>query len=136
MIYSKPTNTQGKAYAFLATKAPRDVLPLVIEDAREMYNVPQKLELTIIDGPENLRGDERLRPYVERAKQQGIQYVLEAKCEGISNGKTADELKSVLNGIYLGSKEVDRNYKAFILHEDNQGRYVIQEQDHFLQSRK
>jgi hypothetical protein len=132
---TKEDKNYGKAYAFLNSKASRKILPLVIEDAREMYNVPQKLELTITDGPEKLKADERLRPHIDRAFHTGMRYVLEAKCEGITNEKTADELKSILNGIYLGSKEVDKSYSAFVLHEDNKGRYVIQEQDNFLQSR-
>ena len=125
----------GKAYAFLRTKAPKDVLPLVIEDAREMYNVPNELELTITNGPENLRGDERLQPHIKRAFQSGMGYALEAKCEGMTNEKTADELKSILNGIYLGSREVDKNYSAFVLHEEKNG-YLVQEQDNFLRSRE
>ena len=131
---TKEDKDYGKAYAFLKTKAPENVLPLVIEDARERYHVPNELELAIIKGPENLQGDEKLRPHIKRAFESGMGYALEAKCRGMTNAKTADELKSILNGIYLGSKEVDRNYDAFVLHEEEKG-YLVQEKSAFLKSR-
>ncbi len=87
----------GKAYGFFNCNAPQEEIetyfPMIRRDAR----TPSQLELSLIEGMDNLLGDEQIKAEAEGAKSQGIRYVLEATYPGATNETTAKELGDILN---------------------------------------
>ncbi len=120
---TKEENNYGKAYAFFNTSAPKDVLPLVVEDARDMAQTPRELELILNEGFEKLNGDSELMTLAKEAEKNGMKYVFEAKYRGATNKKTADEVADILNSIYNASAEIDPAFGAKIVYQD-MGKYV------------
>lgn len=120
---------EGKAYAFFNSKCPKDKLPLVIEDVRDMYRTPKALELSITEGFEKLektKEGKELRPLIQQAKEAGMRYVLEARYKGATNQRTADEVKSILEGVYNSSRKPDKTFGSRVFYED-MGRYVFRD---------
>ncbi|MDP2906789.1 MAG: hypothetical protein Q8O03_02515 [Nanoarchaeota archaeon] len=90
----------GKAYGFFDCNASKEVIESELPTIRELVKTPSKLELSLIKGVDNLKGDSDLMSIAREAKESGIKYVVEATYPDATNKETADELASILNQAY------------------------------------
>ena len=66
----------GKAYGFFNCKASKEKIEAELPTIRKLVKTPSKLELSLIEGVENLRGDQDLVELAQKAQNSGIRYVL------------------------------------------------------------
>ena len=92
--------TTGQAYGFFKCKQPKAVIEAELSYLRTAVGTPSELELTLIEGVDNLQAPAGLKPIVAEAKQYGIQYVLEARYNGATHEQTAHEVATLLNQAY------------------------------------
>jgi len=100
---AKCDNYSGKAYAFFNCKASADEIFTEVPTIRACAKTPKKLELALYEHLETFnffQRDASLRVLASQAANIGRKYILEAKCPGKSNRKTADELAGILNQAY------------------------------------
>lgn len=100
---NKPTLTPvGRAYAFFNCRADSpEVIAATLPNARHASNAPNDLELSVIDGVQNLQGGNTIRSMVrDEIQPADIRYVMEAKLPGSTNEQTAIHLDGVLNMMY------------------------------------
>lgn len=91
---------------------------------RQMASSPSDLELTLIDGPENVKGDSELMEIAAEAKSYGFHYAMVAKCPSKTNKETGSELGDVLNSMYQSDLYKDGSqYRGSIFVEEN-GHYL------------
>ena len=90
----------GKAYGFFDCSASKQEIEKTLPSIREAVATPAKLELSLIEDVENLKGPNKLTSIAQEAKESGLKYVLEASYIGATNRQTADELSAVLNQAY------------------------------------
>lgn len=118
---SKPEAVRtGSAVAFFNCRHGAREIGSLLPKIREFAQVPPLVELTLTEGPENVRGERKLTELANEAKKAGMQYVMEAKYPGASNRQTAEELGAVMNQTYQSPLYVDGEefraavfYKAF-----------------------
>jgi hypothetical protein len=117
----------GKAYGFFECPASKQRIEAALPLIREDVKIPSDLELTLIEGMDNLKGDAKLIALAQQAKRAGIQYVLEAKYPGASNEQASIELNTILNQAYLSSlyNKGDQLNRE-IVYEQN-GEYLFRE---------
>ncbi len=117
----------GKAYGFFECRASKEAIELEIPTIRRLVKTPSKLELSLIEGMENVRGDSRLISLAKAAKEQGINYLLDATYPDATNRETADELSAILNQAYQSPLYGKREpFMGEIIYEEN-GEYVFRE---------
>ena len=92
--------TTGRAYGFFNCNQPKAVIEAELPYLRTAVGTPSDLELTLIEGLDNLEAPEGLRPIVAQAREYGIQYVLEARYNGATHQKTAGEVAAIFNQAY------------------------------------
>jgi len=90
----------GRAYGFFYCDASKQEIETELPTIRELVKTPSQLELSLIEGMDHIKGDERLTALAQEAKQDGINYVLQATYPGGTNRDTADEVASILNQAY------------------------------------
>lgn len=90
----------GKAYGFFHCRASKREFEAPLPKMRENVQTPSELELTLIEGVENLRGDSELMHFVRMARENGCNYVLEAVCPGKTGKTTANEVIKILISAY------------------------------------
>lgn len=93
-------NQIGKAYGFFHCRASRQEIEAELPFIRELVNTPSQLELSLIEGVENLKGDSALLALAQKAGEAGLRYVLEATYPNATNQKTAEEVAAILNQTY------------------------------------
>jgi len=96
----------GKASGLFKYDGPKqdikDELPLICTD----LNTPSQLELSLVEGMENIKGDSRLTTWaIEEGKKTGANYALQAILTGKTtvdelNSTAADYVADILNLIY------------------------------------
>ncbi len=74
----KNDNPLGRAYGFFYCRASKLEIEAELPTIREMIRTPPSLELFLIEGMDNVKGDERLTAIAQEAKQDGINYLLQA----------------------------------------------------------
>ena len=116
--------TTGRAYGFFNCNQPKAVIEAELPYLRRAVGTPSDLELTLIDGLDNLQVPAGLSPIVAEAKQYGIQYVLEARYNGATHQKAADEVAAVLNQAY--NSDLYETGEAF------EGQIVYQQGDKYV----
>ena len=117
----------GQAYGFFDCRASKGDIEAELPTVRDLARVPSALELSLIEGVENLTGDERLMALAKEAKESGMRYVMEAKFPSDTNKQTAGELGDVLNSIYTSSLfDKGEPFKGAVVYEEN-GKYVFRE---------
>jgi len=94
------TNKAGEAYAFFYCGASKQAIEREIPLIRKVVGTPSELELSLTEGMDNVRDNDRLRSLALEAKQSGINYMLKASLPNKTNRETADEVASVLNQAY------------------------------------
>ena len=99
-IVANLLSNMGKAYGFFNCTSSKDTIEAELPTICELAQIPSELELSLIEGMDNLEGDSDLISLAQRAKKEGIRYVLEASYSGASNKETADEVAGILNQAY------------------------------------
>ena len=118
---------RGKAYGFFDCRYSREAIEKEVPVIRESVNTPSELELSLIEGVDNLTGGQTLRPIIRDAQEAGMRYVFEATYPGASNRTTADELAVILNQAYNTPLYVqDEPFSAGIVYEEN-GQYLFRD---------
>ena len=104
----------GKAYGFFDCSASKEEIEAELPIIREITQIPSELELSLIEGMENLKGDSDLMAIAQDAKKKGIRYVLEATYSNptkkerqyifpfamLTNKETAKVVVDILNHAY------------------------------------
>ena len=91
----------GKAYAFFNCKSSKEKIEAELHLIRDLVKTPSQLELSLIEGVRNLKGESDLVELAKEADAAGIKYVMEATYPTSNNKQTAGELSAILNQGYL-----------------------------------
>ncbi len=120
--------SKGKAYAFFNCTASKETIEAELLTIRSFVQTPSELELKLIEGVDNLKGDSQLTSLAKEAKDAGNNYVLEATYAGATNRKTADETVTILNLAYQTPSlyQEGEQFCGEIAYEDN-GSYIFSE---------
>ena len=98
------TNSTGIAYKFFNCRAESaQAIEAVLPDAKHASEASSGLEISVIDGLENLPQDtseEIMKVALKEAKPAGIRYAMQAKLPGATNTQTAIELHTVVSMMY------------------------------------
>ena len=124
---SHMAKTVGKAYGFFYCDASKQEIETLLPTICEMAQTPSQLELSLIEGMDNITGDKSLTDLAQEAKQSGINYMLQATYPHGTNEDTADEVATILNQAYQSPlyKAEDRFNGAIVYEKD--GKYVFSE---------
>ena len=117
----------GKAYAFFNCKASKEKIEAELPTIRKFVKTPSQLELSLIEGVRNLKGEFDLVELAKEAEAAGIKYVMEATYPTSNNEQTAGELSAILNQAYqspLYSK--GETFEGNIIYKDK-GKYIFLE---------
>lgn len=117
----------GKAYGFFYCDASKQEMETELPTIRELVGTPSQLELSLIEGMDNIKGDKRLTALAQEARQYSINYMLQATYPHGTNRDAADEVASILNQAYQSPLfETKKLYKGAIAYEEN-GEYVFRD---------
>ena len=121
----------GRAYGFFYCNASKHEIETELPIIRKLVKTPPQLELFLIKGMDNVIGDSRLTSLAREAKQDGINYVLQAICPDGTGKDTANEVASILNQAYQSplyeSDESDAPFKAIVYEDEETGEYVFRD---------
>ncbi len=110
----------GKAYGFFYCGASTKEIETELPYIRELVKTPRQLELSLTEGMDNIKGDERLTALAQGAKQEGINYVLQATYPDGTNKVADDEVASTLNQLYQSPLyETNAPFKGVVVYEEN-----------------
>ena len=117
---------EGKAYGFLKCDKSLAEIEEAMHLIRNCIGTPSKLELSLVEGIGNIKGDKLLHETVIKdLEEEGkVNYALEARLEKVDNRKTADELTAMLNQAYQSPlfEPKPKDFYATVVYEKN-GRY-------------
>ncbi len=117
----------GKAYGFFYCSATKEAIEAALPTVRIYIKTPNELELSLMEGMDNTRGDKRLADLAQEAKQDGMRYVMEATYPGATNERTSGELQALLintsNSLFCQTNE---HMRGKIVYEEK-GEYVFRE---------
>jgi hypothetical protein len=124
---NKKEGSIGRAYGFFYCNASKQEIETELPTIRDLVRTPSHLELSLIEGMDNLKGDQRLTTLAQEAKQDRINYVLEATYPGGNNKNTADEVAAILNQAYQSPLyKAKEPFKGAIVYEEN-GEYIFRD---------
>ena len=116
---------KGKAYGFFYCNASKEAIKSELPTIRKLVKTPSKLELSLTEGIDNIKGDSKLMALAQEAKQDGINYVLEATYSNASNKQAADEVAGIINQAYQSPLYKDKEqFKGAVVYE-NKGDYIF-----------
>ena len=121
---NKKESSVGTAYGFFYCNASKQEIEAELPFIRESVQTPSRLELSLIEGVDNIKGDNRLTALAQEAKQDGINYILQATDPNGTNKDASNELVSILINAYQSSL-----YKAG---EPFKGAIVYEEKDEYI----
>lgn len=117
----------GRAYGFFYCNASKQEIETELPTIRELVRTPSQLELAVIEGMDNVKGDKSLIVLAQEAKQDGINYLLSATVPNGTNRGTADEVAGILNQAYQSPLyDAQEPFKGAVVYEEN-GEYVFRE---------
>ena len=123
----KKESSVGRAYGFFYCNASKQEIETELPTIRELIGTPSQLELSLIEGMNNLEGDERLTALAQEAKQDGINYMLQATYPNGTNKGTANEVASILNQAYQSPLyQTNEPFKGAIVYEEK-GKYLFRD---------
>lgn len=96
---NKKESSVRKAYGFFYCNASKQEIETELPTIRKMVGTPSQLELSLIEGMDNIKGSKRLIALAQEAKQNGINYMLLATYPSGTSRDIADEVASILNGL-------------------------------------
>ncbi len=114
----------GKAYFFFDSEAPKDKITSELNRVRRHPSYSERLELFLIEGPENLRGYWDLMALAAKPRQAARRYVLEGNHLDAANREVAEELKDVMistSPLILDEKGL---FRGNIYYKEN-GEYTV-----------
>jgi tryptophan 2,3-dioxygenase len=115
----------GKAYGFFRCDASKEEINDTLPRIRDGVGTSSGLELDLIKGVENLKGDEKITALAYHAKRAGLNYVLQATHHEGTNLDAADELAPILNQAYQSHLyETGAQFSGKIVYEEND-KYVF-----------
>jgi len=117
----------GKAYGFFDCNASKEVIESELPTIRKIVQTPSKLELSLIEDVDNLKGDNDLMSIAREAKESGIKYIIEATYSGATNKETADEVVAILNQAYQSPLYQDGEQFCRAVFYKELGKYVSRE---------
>ncbi len=124
---SRKSANAGKAYAFFDCNASKGNIEKELPFIRECVKTPNELELSLMEGTDNLIGDSQLLQIAKEAKDAGIKYVMEATYPNATNHQTAEELSAILNQAYQSPLYADKEkFRGEIAYKEN-NQYVFRE---------
>ncbi len=94
------TKTVGEAYAFFNCNASKREIEGELPKIRNLVRTPSRLELKLMEGMDQLKGDKGILEIASEAKEAGIRYAIQARLPGATNEGTADEVSGILNQAY------------------------------------
>lgn len=117
----------GKAYGFFDCSASKTEIEGKLPVVREYTKTPSGLELSLIEGVENLKGDSKLMALAKEAKESGMRYVMKATYPDATNEKTSGELQALLintsNSLFCMT---DEHIRGEIVYKEK-GEYLFRE---------
>jgi hypothetical protein len=117
----------GKAYGFFDCNASKEEIEREIPTIRELVKTPSQLELSLVEGIANLKGNKKFMTIVKEAEKSRIRYVIEATYPNATNIQTADEVAGVLNQAYnTNLYKAGKEFFGKIIYKDR-GRYIFRE---------
>lgn len=126
MAYTKEIDV-GRAYGFFYCGASKQEIETELPTIRELVKTPSQLELSLMEGMDNIKGDKGLTALAQEAKQDGINYMLQATYPNGTNKDTADEVASVLNQACQSPLyKAKEPFKGAIVYEEK-GKYVFRD---------
>ena len=126
-MINKKEGLVGRAYGFFQCSASKREIEAELPKLREAARTPSQLELTLIEGMDNVNVDERLDGFAQEEKKDGINYMLQAKGSNLTNKGVANEVADVLNQTYQSNLyKPKESFNGDIVYEEN-GRYVFRE---------
>jgi hypothetical protein len=115
----------GRAYGLFECQASKELLQKEFLDTRRMVESPIEFELSLTDiNSDHLpEVDRQFSEIVSMAKEEGINYLLEATLPKESNRRTAEELAANFNLAYVSPLFPENEmFKGAILYKDH-GKY-------------
>ena len=138
----------GEAYGFFDCEASKERIEAVLPDIRSDVKTPSELELSLMEGPDGIRGDSKLMACYDRtrtrmifpegmstskrsemtkkAEKTDVRYVMKAVNPGATNEDAARGLGCVLNCVAHMSSLYDGAFRGAVVYEEN-GEYVLHE---------
>jgi len=117
----------GKAYAFFDCSKPKSEVLEEIGLVRRVgeLRIPSELELSLTEGFDDLKGDEKLMAIAQKAKEVELGCLLEGTYPKKSNRQTAEELAVIMNQVSQSPLyNSSRDFRGEIVYEDD-GRYIF-----------
>jgi len=123
----KEIKNVGKAYGFFYCGASKEAIQAKLPTIRAIVRTSDKLELSLIEGMDNIKGDKRLTTLAQEAKQDGLNYMLQATYPNGTNKDAADEVSSILNQAYQSPLyRTKEPFKGAIVYEEK-GEYLFRD---------
>ena len=123
----KKISSVGGAYGFFYCNASKQDIEAELPTIRKLVKTPSQLELSLIEGMDNLKGDERLTALALKAKKDGINYVLQATYPNGTNKDTADEVATIINQVYQSPLyQAKEPFRGAVVYEEK-GEYLFRD---------
>ncbi len=120
-------NDVGKAYGFFYCGAKKTAVEAELPKASLQSRAPSALELMLIEGMGNVKGDPKLLALAKEAGQSGCNYLLQASLTGESGKEAARHLTAILNCLYASKLYgAGDKFRSDVVHLEN-GEYVLSE---------
>ena len=90
----------GKAYGFFKCNASKGEIEAEMPGMRNAAQTPGKLEVSLTEGLDSIKGDEGLMSLVKQLRQKDFNFAMEGNYPSATNQDTAGELGNILNMAY------------------------------------
>jgi hypothetical protein len=109
----------GEAFGFFYYNGAKEDIENELPSALILALTPSELELSLIEGVENLpyHGTPSLKGIVTKAKNQNLNYVLKGSQLNAGNRRVADELGDLLNILHLSLYAKEEPFFAGIVYQ-------------------
>ena len=116
----------GRAYGFFTCSASKEDIEAVLPEARSDSKIPEGLELSLIEGVDNLKGDSDLGQVIKEAKKDSMKYVMTATYPHATNEETSGELQALLintsNSLFCDTEE---HIRGKVVYKNPSGKYIF-----------
>lgn len=121
------SQSAGIAYGFFQCQAKKEEIETLLPTICKAVKTPSTLELSLTEGMDNIKGDNRLTALAQEAKQDGINYMLQATYSNRSNKESADELSAIINQAYQSPLyQENEPFSGAIVYEEA-GEYIFRD---------
>lgn len=115
----------GKAYGFFYCGASKQEIEQRLPTLRQHAETPSQLELSLIEGMDNVRGDSKLTALAQQAKREGINYMLQATYPSGTNRNAADEVATIFGLLsHTSLYGTEEQFKGEIIYKEERN-YVF-----------